>query len=467
MINKIYKRIHSKYSKFFKYFFFLRYLFTIFFIAIFLFLTIPKFFNYDKDQDIIKEYLLNNYDLELKSTNFIKYRIFPFPNLNINNINFKVKDKPVFFKTSNLKIFLDLKSIYAFKNLKINKIVISQSHLDLEINKSSELLKYFAKIKSKLEIKNLDLILKKKDNSVVKIKKINYLNHGLKKDKIKGKIFDKKFEIFLDRKSKNLRFALLNTGIEAKFYFDQINEIGITSGNSKINILDNYLKLNFLIKDNKLKIDESNLRNKYFALSFDSLIKFDPYFEINSNIIINKIDKKFIHNLKLENILENKEILKRLNSNNKILFKKKLSWNDLIQNHFLEFNLAYGRLNYSTEVFFVGGKAKCQGDALLTDDYPRLNFKCVFNIKDKKKFLKKLSIVKNLNQNSINLDIVGSLNLLNKRISFKKIDINSKNVVQEEDLLFFKENFEKFLFNQGFFNIFRKDKIKEFILEVI
>ena len=81
MINKIYKTINNKYSRFLKFFFFLRYVFAIFLISIFLFLLIPKFFNYEKRQEIIKEYLVNYYDLEISNYNSIEFNVFPFPNL--------------------------------------------------------------------------------------------------------------------------------------------------------------------------------------------------------------------------------------------------------------------------------------------------------------------------------------------------------------------------------------------------
>ena len=72
MINKIYKRIHNNYSNFFKYFFFLRYVFAIFLIITSLFLLIPKFFNYEKKQEIIKEYFINYYGLDI-SQSFINF----------------------------------------------------------------------------------------------------------------------------------------------------------------------------------------------------------------------------------------------------------------------------------------------------------------------------------------------------------------------------------------------------------
>ena len=103
MINKIYKIIHNKFSRFLKFFFFLRYVFAIFLISIFFFLLIPKFFNYEKKQEIIKEYLINHYDLELSNYSSIEFNVFPLPNLSIKNMNLKVKDKPIFLNTKNLR----------------------------------------------------------------------------------------------------------------------------------------------------------------------------------------------------------------------------------------------------------------------------------------------------------------------------------------------------------------------------
>ena len=137
MINKIYKIIHNKYSKFFKFFFFLRHVFAIFLIALFLFLLIPKFFNYEKKQDVIKEYLINYYDLELNNYSSIEFNVFPLPNLSIKNINLKVRDKPISFNTRNLNIFLNFKSIYNYKDFVARKILLNDSKIDLDIDKTN------------------------------------------------------------------------------------------------------------------------------------------------------------------------------------------------------------------------------------------------------------------------------------------------------------------------------------------
>ena len=87
MINKIYKIINNKFSRFFKFVFFLRYLFLIFFVAITLFLTIPLFFDYKKKEQLIKDYLNQNYNLEIKKIESIKFHPFFLPHLKLENLS--------------------------------------------------------------------------------------------------------------------------------------------------------------------------------------------------------------------------------------------------------------------------------------------------------------------------------------------------------------------------------------------
>ena len=129
--------------------------------------------------------------------------------------------------------------------------------------------------------------------------------------------------------------------------------------------------------------------------------------------------------------------------------------------------MAHGRLTFLTKIYILGGDIDCKGESLLIEEYPRLNFVCLFNLEDKRKLLKKFSISKKINKDSVNLNVEGSLNLLNKRINFKKINIGKNYLANEEDIKYFKETFENILFNDDFFGIFRMNKIKEFLLEII
>ena len=74
-------------------------------------------------------------------------------------------------------------------------------------------------------------------------------------------------------------------------------------------------------------------------------------------------------------------------------------------------------------------------------------------------------IIKKNNKN-FNLNVKGGLSILNQNINFKDISLNENYKASDEDLNYFKENFEKILFNKSFVGIFDLDKIKEFILEI-
>tara|TARA_B100001094_G_C17480336_1_gene461582 strand:- start:243 stop:521 length:279 start_codon:yes stop_codon:yes gene_type:complete len=90
---------------------------------------------------------------------------------------------------------------------------------------------------------------------------------------------------------------------------------------------------------------------------------------------------------------------------------------------------------------------------------------CSIDLKDKKKLFKNLSISKKIKKEPINLFIEGSLNLLNRKVNFTNIVIK-KDKVNEEDIKYFKEVFEEILFDEGFFKLFNKNKIKGFIIEI-
>ena len=467
MINKIYKSIHNKYFKFFNFFFYLRYLFAIFLVSTSIFFLIPKFFDYEKKQDYIKKYLYSFYNLELENFNDIKFNILPLPNLLIQNANLKIKDETIKIKSKNVNIFLNLKSIYNYKSLKIKKIHLKDNKVSIDINKSKDLINYFKQLKSKLDVKNLHLNIYRDEASLIKIRNVEFSNYGYRKFYIYGQVLNKKFQALFKNNNKNLEFKILNTGINAKFNIDEQNLNDFVIGSSQISLLKNFLKFNFKLHNDQIKISNSNFRNKNLSFSLDSTIKFKPFFSSNSSIVINKINKRIVDKLSLNKILESKKILRKINSELDIKYKNKKYFINSVENFSSNFSLAYGRLSFFTKTKITGGTIECRGESSLIDQYPRLNFNCFIYLKDKIRFLKKFSVSKkNITNDPVNLNIVGSFNLFNKKINFKKISNSKGYQANEEDIQYFKENFEKILFNESFFKIFKKNKVQEFLLEI-
>ena len=137
MFNKIFKTIHSRYSKFFDFIFFLRYLITIFFISILTFLIIPNYFDYEKRAEILKNHLLQKYSIEISEYEKIKFHSLPVPMLEFYNSTLNFKSASASVKVKNIKIypkllthFSDKINFSSFNDPKLNyDLVLDKSEL--------------------------------------------------------------------------------------------------------------------------------------------------------------------------------------------------------------------------------------------------------------------------------------------------------------------------------------------------
>ena len=127
MINKFYKRIQHKYSKLFKFIFFLRYLFVIFFIATAVFLSLPNFFDYEKRADLIKGYLIENYNYEINKYDKIQFRALPIPRLEFKNASINFVPSSIKLNVQNFKIYPKFLSIYNFDDFQSTKIELQDN----------------------------------------------------------------------------------------------------------------------------------------------------------------------------------------------------------------------------------------------------------------------------------------------------------------------------------------------------
>ncbi len=467
MINKIYKTVHNKYSNVFKFFFFIRYIFLIFLLAMSLFLTIPKFFDYKKKEEIIKEYLIKNYFLKINEIENIKYNIFPLPNLSLSNVNFTINNSLTKFNSDKIEIFLYFENIYKYKDFNIKKMKVTNTKGEMKVDKSFFLINYFNNLKNKINIENLNLILTKNSEVLTKIKNINLVNYGYNKNNINGLIFEKDFIISFKDNKKNLDFIIKELGVKAQVDLKKNDGENSILGSSQVNLLNNLLKFNFEIKNDVLKVYDSNFRNKAISLSLDSLINFAPFFSIDTTININEIDQDYIEKINLEKIINKKVLLKKLNGKFIINYENKRYFKDLVNGYQLSIQSTFGRVNFSKIILFAGGEANCEGESVFVEEFPRLNFYCNLKIVNKKKLFKKLSINKKDEDIPFTLGAEGSINILNKKINFTKIQFNENFLANKEDLKYFKEKFENILFSGSFFEIFKKEKISNYILEII
>ena len=324
MITNFFKIIHNKYSRFFRFIFFLRYLLLIFIISITIFLILPNFFNYEKRAQAIKNYLLENYNYEINDYDSIKYKSFPSPTLSINNVEGNIKSSKARLFVQNLKLKPKLISIYNFNNFQLNKIYLSDISISQDVSDFKTLKKFLFSQKKKFNLINLNLKLKDNNNSLVEIKKIKFSNYGYSRDLVEGEIFDKKFKLKINENFDKIDFKLINSGFSSEINFDNNENANFLSGIFKSKILNTNIKFNFIYNDFKLKILNAYFRSKNLSFNNESLIVLKPFLFINSDIVIEVFNLNKIKNLKLDKIIDFKDMIKKLMEKIILIFCKKI-----------------------------------------------------------------------------------------------------------------------------------------------
>ena len=458
MLIKFFKTIHNKYARFFKFIFFLRYLFVIFIVSISLFLIIPKFFNYEKKEQIIKNYLKENYNFEIGEHENISYKAFPTPKLEFKKVKLKFLKSNTNLSIKSLEIYPKAFGIYNLNYFETRKIILNDNTTNLEITNLPIFIDQLINQKKKISLNNLNIQIVNENNLIAKLENILFTNFGYKKNSIEGKVFGKKFKIDLDGNFEFVKFRLANSGIYAELNLDEKKKTGIF----KSKILNTNLKFNFQYEKKNIKIFDTHFRSKNLSFSNESFVTVFPFLIVNTSFEIDELNFILFEKLNFIKLLDFKHIIKKINSNNVIIVKSNNFINDLK----LEINSAYGRLNYKKKFLLSKNLFECEGSLNILEEYPLLYFNCSIMFNDKQKFFKKFSIKTKNNKDILRLKVNGNLNLLNKKINFKEISSNKKKS-SNEDLKYFKNSFENILFNENIFKIFDKKKIKDFILEII
>ena len=465
MINKFNNLIH-KYSRLFRFIFFLRYLFAIFLVSIALFLIIPNFFNYEKKVQIVNDYLFQKYNFKIIKYEKVEFQSLPFPKLNFKNVLINLDSSSSKLKIKNLYIYPNVLSIYKYDNYQSKKIVLEDNVITLGAPDFKILTKYFFNQKNKILIKNLNFDIYDKKNLIIRIKNLSFSNYGYNKNLAQGEIFGKKFKAKIDNNLKKISFRLVDSGISADINFDNHKQKSLVSGVFKSKILQTNLKFNFNYKNRKLNIYNSYFRSKNLSFKNNNEIILEPFIYFDSYFQIEEFNFKNLNKISFEKLFESKDIIKKINAKNEIFFKSKKFSNNMINNFYLKFDMAYGRLNYIKNFSISENFFKCNGYINFLEEYPLLFFDCNLDVKDKKKLFKKFSIKSNNFNENLNINLKGNINMLNKKINFKKISLKDKYSASKEDLKYFKQTFEDILFDKSFLEIFNSKKIREFIIEL-
>jgi len=231
-------------------------------------------------------------------------------------------------------------------------------------------------------------------------------------------------------------------------------------------VLNTHFKSNFNYDQDSLKINNSLFRSKNLSFNNNSIVIFNPFFDINSNVEILHINTEIFENLEVKKLFEFKNFLKQINVKKKVNYNSKKFSRNFIDKLDLKIDLAYGRLNYLKKISISDNHFTCFGSINILEEYPLLFFDCSINSKSKQDLLKKFKINEKKANKNFNLSINGNISILNDKINLKKIIMNETYKASKEDLEYFENKFEEIMFDESFIKIFNLKKIKRFIIEI-
>ena len=163
-------------------------------------------------------------------------------------------------------------------------------------------------------------------------------------------MFNKKFKIIINDDFSLINFKLMKTGVNADITFIDSGNKSVKKGVLKSKFLNSRLKLNFNFDTNSLKIYNSNYRSKNLSFKNSALIKYNPFFYLDSQINIQEVNEDLFKNLNLKKILSSKELIKSLNIKSKISYMSDTFSRNIINDLTLNSSLTYGRLSYNKKI---------------------------------------------------------------------------------------------------------------------
>jgi len=481
MINKI-KKIFSnliniknyKYiknvKKFINIILFLRYIFIIFGSFLLIYLLIPKTFDYSKRMDFIENALSEDYNLEIKKFSKVSYQMLPTPRLNIKESRLSFAKGLVKSESSSLIVILPYLNLYNYEKLKIKKILLKNSKITYDINKSKLLPNFIKNINNKILITNSLISFIDKKKNIINLKNFNFHN---KKNNFYLNALLNNLKIVLKYIVKEDRDKLIVTipdiGSQSTIVFLDKGNLNLITGNIKSKNLDNNFQFNFKKEKGKaIEITNSLFRNSFLGTSFDGIINTSPYF--NFNLILNI---KNINNLKsnfyqfLANSKDVIKINKMLNGQVKINYLKKNYQSNYLNKVNINAFFENGNLILKNSYFeFIDGHVTLSGILKDYKGYQYFDFEIISQILNVKKFLKKIAEINIIGDQGSDMKIKGDLNITSRKINFSEIVLNNNQSFEDSDINNFKEHFENLIIKDSISGMFEEKKIKLFLKKI-
>ena len=427
----------------------------IIFILILGYFLLPTIYDNTVIQSKIKNQILNQYNVEIKFNEKVKYALFPKPYFLTNNLSI-LDNKKTIAEVKKFKTFISLDRFFEKNYVNIKDVIFD----DTEFSLNKDNINFFKKLfirkpnKNNITIKNSTIFFKNLSDEVLFLGKINSSKFFYDEKKLNNNLISKN-EIFnlpflLKLENDNLKDYLLVELESKKIRLDIFNKINFSektkNGILDVSIFNKRALINYSLDDKSLSFSSKDKKNFY-----NGEIDFKPFY----------LSADFNYeNLNLKNLFNNdsflfeiirSEVLNNKNLNLKInFFLKNIVNLQQLNNLKLNIEIIEGNINFSNSHIIWNDDIKISlKNSLLNYDKNQINLigKVVINFNDIDNFFSSFQI-KKINRKKvkqIEFDFV--YNIENKKINFDnpRIDKNSNLNVER-----FIQNFN--LENERFFN---------------
>ena len=444
----------------------------------FVYVAIPKFYTYDKSK--IEKTICNNQNIECLIRGKVYYSFFPTPRIKIKDliINDLLKKKNTLVIVKDVAIKLSIKNLLAKEKHKFKKIKFNNFEINFDLKNFKKYKNIFTKKINFIPVTFAkgQIIFFDGTDYVATIKDTN-LNLILEEDSkeavLKGKFLNDDIYVNLNTKKINdktstdliLKMSDLNLLTKANF-FNYEKDKDLINGNILIK-KDKYKFTGiFGYKDNEIIINKSNLRNIFLDGKLEGKIKLLPYFNFNLDLSLNSLNFTRLYNYFLSLDEKNQKDLfkinKKINGKLSLSSEKIYSSYNLVKSFESRIQFSNGNILVEQFLFNLGKLGAADISGAINNDKKFTNFKYDSNIfvDNQKKFLSKFGIY---NKKSIfpSLFVSGNFDLKNIRNIFYEISDNEK--LSSDDVDFIEKEFNDFMLSDGYENLFRFPKFKEFV----
>ena len=337
-----------------RYQFFTFYVLGFIFFVVFVYLSIPLFFDYDKSKEVIKEKISKNFQIKIDIKGDIKYRYLPYPHLKIEKVEIKdfFGNSKTNAKIKDIKVLIPFKKLAGVKKFSFDRLIINQGNFDFNLGNFSAEIKHFV---NNFKPKSIT-ILKSKFNFYDDNKIIFFIDGIVfKNKKLKGKFVNDEISIQIKEAKKNAKhlklfFKLKNLGISSVVNLkDYKNFDKDLIGNAQVNYKTQTITSDFLYNKNSFNLTNTKFANHLFNGQLNGKINIYPFFFFNIDMDIDKLNfTRVIKFLKKNNYTKDNNYFKlnpKFNGNLNLDIKKIYSGSKLVK-------------SIESELEFVNGGAK-------------------------------------------------------------------------------------------------------------